>query len=104
MKLFMHNINFILLVPSIAQELPTPLYFEVAQPFPNPLYGRNWLWLQIREHLSTMLPTNKGVIIAGMPGSGKTAIILTLVDKSCFGSTNTEKEGKNQSSLKRFKL
>jgi len=48
---------------------------------------------EMKEHLSSHLPTNRGVILAGGPGSGKTASILAMVEKSCFGSgkkTSTE--------------
>jgi len=31
------------------------------------------------------LATNRGVVIEGGPGTGKTAFILQLVDYSCFG-------------------
>ena len=67
------------------QDMPRPLYFEVPQPVPSPLVGRQWLWHEMRDHLSSHLPTNRGVIITGGPGSGKTAIILALVERSCFG-------------------
>ena len=37
------------------------------------------------EHLASNLPTNKGVVIVGGPGTGKTALLLKLVEMSCFG-------------------
>ena len=40
-------------------DLLRPLYFEVPQPVPAPLIGRGWVWHEIREHLSSQLPTNK---------------------------------------------
>ena len=36
------------------------------------------------------LPTNRGVIIMGSPGTGKTALLLRLVETSCFGSGKSE--------------
>jgi len=65
---------------------PKPLYFEVPTPVPAPLVGRHWLWHEIRDHLNSHLPTNKGAIISGGPGTGKTSSILTLVDRSVFGA------------------
>ena len=63
-----------------------PLYFEVPQPVPAPLIGRQWLWSEIRTHLESTLATNQGVIISGGPGAGKTALSLSLVERSCFGN------------------
>merc|ERR1711970_1258808 len=74
-------------------KFPKPLYFEVPQSLPAPLAGRQWLFNEMRDHLSSHLPTNRGVILAGGPGTGKTACILAMVEKSCFGSgkkTSTE--------------
>lgn len=63
-----------------------PLFFEVPSAEPNTLFvGRQWLYREISEHLTSDLPTNRGVIIAGAPGTGKTAVILQLVEHSCFG-------------------
>jgi len=67
-------------------KFPKPLYFEVPQCVPCPLSGRKWLFHEIRDHLSSHLPTNRGVILVGGPGVGKTACILSLVEKSCFGN------------------
>ena len=36
------------------------------------------------------LPTNRGVIIMGSAGTGKTALLLRLVESSCFGSGLSE--------------
>ena len=52
--------------------------------------GRHWLFREIHEHLTSDLPTNRGVVISGGPGSGKTAIILQLVENSCFGRRDVE--------------
>ena len=57
-----------------------PLYFEVPQSGPQQeLVGRNWVYSKIQE-------TSDHCLIAGGPGSGKTSLILSLVEKSCFGS------------------
>ena len=55
--------------------------------------GRHWLWQDIKESLSSHLPTNRGVIITGGPGSGKTSVLLALVERSCFGCGGGECEG-----------
>ena len=63
-----------------------PLFFEVPQRDPNPIFvGRQWLYGEAVEHLASNLPTNKGVVIVGGPGTGKTALLLKLVEMSCFG-------------------
>ena len=63
-----------------------PLFFEVPQRDPNPIFvGRQWLYGEISEHLASNLPTNKGVVLSGNPGTGKTALMLKLVELSCFG-------------------
>ena len=66
-----------------------PLYFEVPsmdQPLSGPIFvGRAWLYREISDHISSDLPTNKGVIITGVLGAGKTTSILQLVENSCFG-------------------
>ena len=67
-------------------KFPKPLYFEVPQCLPSPLSGRQWLFHEMREHLSSHLPTNRGIILAGGPGVGKTACILAMVEQSCFGN------------------
>merc|ERR1712142_128708 len=67
-------------------KFPKPLYFEVPQCPPAPLVGRQWMFHEMRTHLSSHLPTNRGVILAGGPGTGKTACILAMVERSCFGN------------------
>ncbi|XP_044740746.1 protein TANC2 isoform X2 [Chrysoperla carnea] len=60
-----------------------PLFFEVPLQEPDPLFlGRNWLFKEIEEIFETQSP---GVLISGNPGTGKTAIILQIVEHSCFG-------------------
>ena len=56
-----------------------PLYFEVPQLRPQQeQVSRNWVYSKILENRDHTL-------IAGGPGSGKTSLILSLVEKSCFG-------------------
>ena len=76
-----------------------PLYFEVPSVDQNlsgpPFIGRAWLYREISDHISSDLPTNRGVIITGVSGAGKTAVILQLVENSCFGrNKNTESTDK----------
>ena len=60
-----------------------PLFFEVPLQEPDPLFlGRHWLIREMEEALGS---SNPGVLISGNPGTGKSAIILQLVDYSCFG-------------------
>lgn len=64
-----------------------PLFFEVPLQEPDPLFiGRNWL---VRE-LATVISTNDctGVLLNGNLGTGKTALMLQLVEYSCFGRRN----------------
>ena len=51
---------------------------------------RQWIYGEIKDHLMSELPTNRGVIIMGSPGTGKTALLLRLVETSCFGSGKSE--------------
>jgi len=65
-----------------------PLFFEVPQrdAAASPIFiGRRWLFAESLEHLGSSVPTSRGVTIAGAGGTGKTAVILQLVEKSCFG-------------------
>ena len=86
-------------------KFPKPLYFEVPQCHPSTLSGRQWLFHEMREHLSSHLPTNRGVILAGGPGVGKTACILAMVERSCFGSGKQSViEGKHRIETSKFYL
>jgi len=76
----------------IHPNFPKPLYFEVPQCLPSQLSGRQWLFHEMREHMSSHLSTNRGVILAGGPGVGKTACILAMVERSCFGSAKLSKD------------
>ena len=74
-----------------------PLFFEVPQREPNPLFiGRRWIYSEIADHILSETCDNRGVIITGTPGSGKTAIILQLVDQSCFGRGTSGLQGNDK--------
>ena len=67
-----------------------PLFFQVPQQEEEPLFwGRSWLFRELVSHLlperSGEPASRRGVIINGTPGSGKTAVLLQLVEYSCFG-------------------
>ena len=62
-----------------------PLFFEVPSISSTTFVGRKWLFREVLEHLSSDLPTSGGMIIQGMQASGKSSIILRLVQGSCFG-------------------
>jgi hypothetical protein len=65
-----------------------PLFFEIPKPpvsAPRIFVGRKWLFREILEHLSSDLPTSKGITILGSSTTGKTSIILQLVQNSYFG-------------------
>uniref|UniRef100_A0A182M6Z2 Orc1-like AAA ATPase domain-containing protein n=1 Tax=Anopheles culicifacies TaxID=139723 RepID=A0A182M6Z2_9DIPT len=61
-----------------------PLFFEVPTHEPNPLFvGRHWL---VRELATAIQSTDSpGVLLSGNLGTGKTALLLQLVEYSCFG-------------------
>jgi len=66
-----------------------PLFFEVPNSpvaLPKIFVGRKWLFREILEHFSSDLPTSRGMVIHGSSTSGKTSIILQLVQNSYFGS------------------
>nr|CAD7458980.1 unnamed protein product [Timema tahoe] len=61
-----------------------PLFFEVPLQEPDPLFlGRHWLIREMEEALGTS--EQPGVLVVGGPGTGKTALVLQLVELSCFG-------------------
>ena len=63
------------------QPVLKPLYFEVPQASLLQLVGRDWVFERI-------LRSKQHVLVEGGSGSGKTALILSLVEKSCFGTFN----------------
>ena len=64
-----------------------PLFFEVPTGESSAGFvGRQWLFREISEHLTSDLPTNRGVIVAGNPATGKTAAVLQLVENRCVFS------------------
>ncbi|XP_034943105.1 protein TANC2 isoform X2 [Chelonus insularis] len=71
-------------VPHLAAQLTLkPLFFEVPLIEADPLFtGRYWL---LQELETVIKGSSPGVLISGSPGSGKTALILQLVEHSCFG-------------------
>ncbi|XP_009637315.2 protein TANC1 isoform X2 [Egretta garzetta] len=65
-----------------------PLLFEVPSITTDSVFvGREWLFQAIEEKLKTAdLAENRGAVITGNVGFGKTAIISRLVALSCHGS------------------
>ncbi|XP_076174802.1 zinc-RING finger and ankyrin repeat domain-containing protein rolling pebbles isoform X3 [Ptiloglossa arizonensis] len=60
-----------------------PLFFEVPLLETDPLFtGRQWLLHEVESMVNGSSP---GVLISGSPGTGKTALVLQLVEHSCFG-------------------
>lgn len=60
-----------------------PLFFEVPLLEEDPLFaGRQWL---LHELESVINGSSPGILISGSPGTGKTALVLQLVEHSCFG-------------------
>ena len=86
-------------VKSQIQQQPTflnlkPLFFEIPRLAPAAassqecsriFVGRKWIYREIHSHLTSHLATNKGVIIKGGPGTGKTELIVNIVENSFFG-------------------
>ncbi|KAL1461449.1 hypothetical protein WDU94_013348 [Cyamophila willieti] len=65
-----------------------PLFFEVPLQEPDPAFiGRDWLVRELENTLRSPIP---GTLITGLPGTGKTAFILQLVEQSCFGRRRKE--------------
>merc|ERR1719225_1524543 len=62
-----------------------PLFFEVPSMSSTSFVGRKWLFREVLEHLSSDLPTSGGMIIQGNQATGKSSIILRLVQGSSFG-------------------
>ena len=67
-----------------------PLFFEVPLLETDPLFtGRHWLLQELEAVINGSSP---GVLISGSPGTGKTAMILQLVEYSCFGRRRDQKK------------
>ena len=65
-----------------------PLFFEVPKTSLERrkiFIGRKWLFREMLENLSSDLPTSGGIVIHGGSATGKTSVILNLVQGSCFG-------------------
>jgi len=68
-----------------------PLFFEVPQQESDPLFlGREWLVQDINTAL--LRPQSSGVTVTGLPGTGKTAFVLQLVEHSCFGRIKSNRK------------
>ncbi|XP_043290037.1 protein TANC2 isoform X2 [Venturia canescens] len=66
-----------------AQLTLKPLFFEVPLVESDPLFtGRQWL---LQEFETVIKGSSPGVLLSGSPGTGKTALVLQLVEHSCFG-------------------
>lgn len=65
-----------------------PLLFEVPSITMDSVFtGRDWLFQEIDAYLRTAHSgTNRGVVLVGNIGYGKTAIISRLVALSCHGN------------------
>ncbi|XP_038214143.1 protein TANC2 isoform X3 [Zerene cesonia] len=60
-----------------------PLFFEVPSTDDTTTFsGRQWLMRDMEKALES---SASGILISGCPGTGKTALILQLVEYSCFG-------------------
>ncbi|XP_011864856.1 PREDICTED: protein TANC1 isoform X4 [Vollenhovia emeryi] len=60
-----------------------PLFFEVPLLEQDPLFaGRQWL---LHELESVINGSSPGILLSGSSGTGKTALVLQLVEHSCFG-------------------
>lgn len=67
----------------VAQLTLKPLFFEVPLIEVDPLFtGRQWL---LQELEAVIKGSSPGVLLSGSPGTGKTALVLQLVEHSCFG-------------------
>ena len=82
-----------ILYPRLEPEVLKPLYFEVAQSAPAELSGRDWVFQEIVDALLSDSNPSPGVVVRGNPGTGKTTLVLTLVENSCFGTPDIKSEG-----------
>ena len=81
--------------PILDPSVLKPLYFEVPLTNPSLLTGRKWVFQEIVENIFASEISGRGVMVEGGPGSGKTAIVLALVERSCFGTTDGKNKGRN---------
>ncbi|XP_040570019.1 protein TANC2 isoform X2 [Lepeophtheirus salmonis] len=58
--------------------------FDVVGPGED-LVNRRWVFTDSVHHLGSDLPTNAGIIISGLPGTGKTALVKHMIRQSSFG-------------------
>jgi len=76
-------VRFVQRHSSVTQLNLKPLFFEVPLLEEDPLFaGRQWL---LHELESVINGSSPGILISGSPGTGKTALVLQLVEHSCFG-------------------
>ncbi|ODN01484.1 Protein TANC2, partial [Orchesella cincta] len=61
-----------------------PLFFEVPLEESQVFVPRNWIFASVLNIFNENIHT-RGVILYGVPGTGKTAVALELVEYSCFG-------------------
>ena len=68
-----------------------PLFHEVPQQEQDPLFlGRRWLFVELARVL--LSSPSRGCVLAGGVGTGKTAVLLQLVEHSCFGRRAAPRE------------
>ena len=80
------NISYSQTEPEVPGPDLRPLYFEVPGTGGSEIVGRSWVWEEI-------LASDQHILIEGAPGTGKTAIVLALVQASCFGAVRGVVEG-----------
>uniref|UniRef100_A0A8C2JIM2 Tetratricopeptide repeat, ankyrin repeat and coiled-coil containing 2 n=1 Tax=Cyprinus carpio TaxID=7962 RepID=A0A8C2JIM2_CYPCA len=86
METLLHKMRF---APYRLQDIALkPLLFEVPSITMDSVFtGRDWLFQEIDAYLRTAhCATNRGVVLVGNIGYGKTAIISRLVALSCHGN------------------
>ena len=70
------------------------------------LVGRQWLYQDMVAHLASDLATNRGIVVTGAAGCGKTTLMLQLVENSCFGrgqGMGEQGKGKNKQAMEATK-
>ena len=48
---------------------------------PDHFFGRRWIFKEINDHLKSNLPTNRGFVVTGAPGTGKSSLIGKLAKR-----------------------